>query len=70
MNKANVEISWNGVPAATGTTKTEFDNPFVIGRVDLSKLNSLLGKQFRPTVWIGIPRAEMDKKLYHNVERN
>jgi hypothetical protein len=28
MNKANVEISWNGVPAATGTTKTEFDNPF------------------------------------------
>jgi len=43
MNKANVEISWNGVPAATGTTKTEFDNPFVIGRVDLSRLNSLLG---------------------------
>lgn len=43
MNKANVKISWNGVPAATGTTRTEFDNPFVIGRVDLSKLNSLLG---------------------------
>ena len=28
MNKANVEISWNVVPVAAGTTKTEFDNPF------------------------------------------
>jgi len=28
MNKADVKISWNGVPVPAGTTTTESDNPF------------------------------------------
>lgn len=58
MNAAPVEISWNGkAPETTeGQTTTEFDKPFVISKLDLSMVNSLLGTNFRPMVWIGIPK--------------
>ena len=50
---ANCEINWNGEPTTSKTTPINY--PFVIEKMDLSFLNRLLGTNFRPTVWIGIP---------------
>ena len=53
----NVDISWNGKAPGTneGKTTTELDKPFIIGRLDLSPLNSGLGTNFHPSIWIRIP---------------
>lgn len=58
MNTTDIEIRWNGktVDNNNDRTTTELDKPFVISRMDLSCLNSLLGTHFRPMVWIGIPK--------------
>jgi len=56
MNTANVEISWNVKATAPNKSIPAWDKPFIIGRMDLSVLNSSLGTHFKPMVWIAIPR--------------
>lgn len=56
MNTTNCEINWNGsVPEENDCKTMPINYPFVIEKMDLSFLNRLLGTNFRPTVWIGIP---------------
>jgi hypothetical protein len=62
MDKWNCQIQWNGNLIDTtkkddkpSTVSTVKNQPFIVGRFDLSPLNSGLGTHFRPLVWIRIP---------------
>ena len=54
MDKLNCEISWNRKvnPSNVDKPSTVLNKPFMIGRFDLSPLNSGLGTNFRSTVLI------------------